>query len=194
MLRGLGTGMLPVALLGMWLCATSLTAQERMAPIPAEKMNDAQRKSAAAFSAVRTTPPTGPFAVMLRVPELMDLTFQWREHVQFRNVLDQRQAEFIILMAARHWTQQYDVEQPRAAPAIKAGLHARHCRCRDRRGRRPRRWRKTRLCSYNLCASCCTTKSVSDATYAARAGQRSASPASWRPPPGRLLLRCWRWS
>ncbi len=73
--------------------SVNIGAQVRMSPIPADKMTDAQKKAAADFAAVRKTDPTGPFAVMLRVPELMDLAFKWREHVQFRSALDQRLTE-----------------------------------------------------------------------------------------------------
>ena len=62
------------------LSRSDLRAQERMPPIPAEKMTEAQKKATAEFAAVRNAAPTGPFAVLLRVPELMDLSFKWRQH------------------------------------------------------------------------------------------------------------------
>src|SRR5439155_19367466 len=81
-----------IALIAALALASSagLRAQERMPPIPADKMTDAQKKAAADFQAARNSAPTGPFAVLLRVPELMDLGFKWRQHVQFRIVLNQR--------------------------------------------------------------------------------------------------------
>jgi len=141
-----------------------LAAQERMPPIPAEKMSGAQRQAATAFAAVRKTPPTGPFAVMLRVPELMDLTFQWREHVQFRNVLDQRQAEFVILLTARHWTQQY-VWNAHEPPALKAGLKPEIIAA-VAEGRRPVQMAEDEAVLYDLCAELQQNHGVSDATYA----------------------------
>lgn len=159
-----GTRALHATVLAALLGGVSLGAQERMSPIPADKMTEAQRKSAAAFSAVRKTPPSGPFAVMLRVPELMDLTFQWREHVQFRNVLDQRQAEFVILIAARHWTQQY-VWNSHEPPALKAGLKPEIIAA-VKDGRRPEQMAEDETILYDLSSELLQNHSVSDPTYA----------------------------
>src|SRR5262245_1041182 len=103
------------------LFSTGLQAQDRLPPIPAAKLTETQKKAVADFRAARNTDPTGPFSVMLRVPELMDLAFKWRQHVQARCVLEQRLAELVILVTARHWTQQYEwnAQQPLA---ITAGL------------------------------------------------------------------------
>src|SRR5690348_17257014 len=101
--------------------AVTAGAQERMPPIPAEKLTDAQKKAAEDFAAIRHSAPTGPFAVMLRVPELMDLSFRWRQHVQSRSALSQRNAEFIILLTAREWTQQYEWNAHQPA-ALQQGL------------------------------------------------------------------------
>ena len=93
------------ALVAALFMSAAAAAQDRMPPIPPDRMTEAQKKAADAFAATRNTQPTGPFAVMLRVPGLMNLTFEWRQHVLLRNVLDQRQAELVILVTARHWTQ-----------------------------------------------------------------------------------------
>src|SRR5258708_5085430 len=91
-----------VLILVLW-SSVGVGAQDRMPPISPDKMSDAQKKAAAEFAAARNSSPTGPFAVLLRVPELMTLSFKWREHVQSRSALDQRLTEFGILIAARHW-------------------------------------------------------------------------------------------
>ncbi|OFZ98923.1 MAG: hypothetical protein A3H35_06500 [Betaproteobacteria bacterium RIFCSPLOWO2_02_FULL_62_17] len=141
-----------------------LGAQDRLLPIPTEKMTDAQKQAAAEFAAVRKSNPTGPFAVMLRVPELMSLTFKWREHVQFRSVLDQRLTELGILIAARHWTQQYEWNAHRPL-AIKAGLTP-DIIAAVAEGRRPRQMADDEEILYDLCTELQTNHSVSDATYA----------------------------
>ena len=46
-------------------------AQDRMPPIPPEKMSEAQKKAAAESSAARG-PLTGPWNVLLRSPELVN--------------------------------------------------------------------------------------------------------------------------
>ena len=144
--------------------SVSLGAQERMPPIPPDKMTDAQKQAAADFAAVRMTNPTGPFAVMLRVPELMTLAFKWREHVQFRSVLDQRLTELGILIAARHWTQRYEWNA-HIPLATKAGL-APDIIAAVEEGRRPSRMAEDEAILYDLCMELQRTHGVSDATYA----------------------------
>lgn len=144
--------------------SVNVGAQDRMPPIPANKMTEAQKKAAAEFAAVRNASPGGPFGVLLRVPELMSLGFKWREHVQFRSVLDQRLTEFGILIAARHWTQQYEWNAHYPA-AIKAGLKQEIVAAVAER-RRPARMAEDEEILYDLCTELQRNQSVSDATYA----------------------------
>jgi 4-carboxymuconolactone decarboxylase len=139
-------------------------AQGRMPPIPAEKMTDAQKKAVADFAAVRMTPPGGPFGVLLRVPELMDLAFKWRLHVADRSVIGQRLTELAILMTARQWTQQYEwnAHEPLA---LKAGLKQEIITA-IAEGRRPPRMADDEEALYDLLSELQRTSSVSDATYA----------------------------
>jgi 4-carboxymuconolactone decarboxylase len=147
------------------LCgATHLYAQERLPPIPADRMTEAQKKVAADFEKARNSAPTGPFAVMLRVPELMDLSFKWRQHVQSRNVLSQKHTEFIILLTAREWTQQYEWNAHYPA-AIQAGLTT-ELAAAIAEGRRPERLDEELTILYDLCTELQHHQSVSDATYA----------------------------
>ena len=152
------------ALVASVVMSSEIAAQDRMPPIPADRMTDAQKKAAAAFTAVRSTQPTGPFAVMLRVPELMNLTFEWRQHVQSRNVLDQRQAELVILLTARQWTQQYEWNAHEPA-ALKAGL-APEIVAAIKDGRRPGRMAEDEAILYDLCLELQQNHSVTDSTYA----------------------------
>jgi 4-carboxymuconolactone decarboxylase len=135
-----------------------------MPPIPADKMTEAQKKAAAEFAASRNAAPTGPFAVLLRVPELMDLTFRWRQHVQSRSALDQRLTEFVILMSARSWMQQYEWNAHEPA-AIKAGLKPEIIAA-VAEGRRPDRMAEDETVLYDLCMELQRNHGVSDATYA----------------------------
>lgn len=145
--------LLPVAVFG----------QDRLPPIPPDRMTDAQKKAAADFAALRNSPPTGPFSVLLRVPELMDLAFKWRQHVQLRCVLDQRQAELVILVTARHWTQQYEwnAHQPLA---IKAGLKQ-DVIAALAAGRRPDLMAEDEAILYDVITELQRNHAVSDATY-----------------------------
>jgi 4-carboxymuconolactone decarboxylase len=145
------------------LSRSDLRAQERMPPIPAEKMTEAQKKATAEFAAVRNAAPTGPFAVLLRVPELMDLSFKWRQHVQARSALDQRLTELAILVTARHWTQQYEWNA-HAPAALKAGL-APEIVAAISEGRRPDRMADDETVLYELLTELQDNHAVSDATY-----------------------------
>ena len=144
--------------------SVNLGAQSRMPPIPADKMTDAQKKAAADFRAIRKTDPTGPFAVMLRVPELMELAFKWREHVQFRSALDQRLTELAIIIAARHWTQEYEWNAHYPL-ALKAGLKPEIIAAVEE-GRRPSHMAEDEEILYDFCTELQRTHGVSDATYA----------------------------
>lgn len=152
-----------MVILALLSCAP-LRAQDRMPPIPADKMTEAQKKAAAEFAATRNSAPTGPFGVLLRVPELMDLGFRWRQHVQSRSALDQRLTEFVILMSARHWTQQYEWNAHDPA-AIKAGLKPEIIAA-VAEGRRPDQMAEDETILYDLCMELQRNHSVSDATYA----------------------------
>lgn len=150
-------------ILALCSCAP-IGAQDRMPPIPADKMTEAQKKGAAEFAAARNSAPTGPFSVLLRVPELMDLGFKWRQHVQFRSVLDQRLTEMAILITARDWTQQYEWNAHYQA-AIQAGLKP-DIVAALADGRRPERMADDETILYDLCTELQRNHSVSDATYA----------------------------
>jgi 4-carboxymuconolactone decarboxylase len=157
------TRIVALAVAFVLLSRSDLRAQERMPPVPAEKMTEAQKKVAADFAAVRNAAPTGPFAVLLRVPELMDLSFKWRQHVQARSALDHRLTELAILVTARHWTQQYEWNA-HAPAALKAGL-APEIVAAIGEGRRPDRMAEDEAVLYELLTELQRNHAVSDATY-----------------------------
>src|SRR6202040_2703907 len=136
----------------------SLGAQDRMPPIPADKLTEAQKTAAAEFRAARNADPNGPFGVLFRVPDLMTLGFKWREHVQFRSVLDQKLTEFSILMAARQWTQQYEGNAHYPA-ALKAGLKP-DILAAVAEGRRPAQMADDEAVLYDFCTELHLNQSV----------------------------------
>jgi 4-carboxymuconolactone decarboxylase len=95
---------------------------------------------------------------------LMTLGFKWREHVQFRSVLDQRLTEFAILIAARQWTQQYEWNAHYPA-ALKAGLKPEIVAA-VAEGRLPAHMADDEEVLYDFCSELHRNQSVSDATYA----------------------------
>jgi 4-carboxymuconolactone decarboxylase len=139
-------------------------AQVRMLPIPADRMTEAQQKAVAEYEAARGSNPSGPWMVLLRVPDVMSLAFKWRQHLQFGSVLDQRLTEFAILIAARSWTQQFEWNAHHPL-ALKAGLDAKIIQA-VAEGRRPERMAEDEEILYDFCVELERNKSVSDATYA----------------------------
>ena len=101
----------------------SIPGHDRMPPIPKEDWTDAQQQAAARFEEMRGQGVFGPFAVMLRSPEVMLRAGAMGDYMRYHTVLPPRLNEFVILITARHWTQQFEwyVHQP---AAIKAGLSA----------------------------------------------------------------------
>jgi 4-carboxymuconolactone decarboxylase len=141
-------------------------AQERMAPIPADKMTEAQKKAAAELVAGRrgTDGVFGPFVPLLRSPELMNRAQKLGEYVRYDNVLGPRLNEMVILMTARLWTQQYEWNAHQPA-AIKAGLKPEIVSA-IAEGRRPVEMAEDEAIVYDFCMELRENKSVSDGTYA----------------------------
>src|SRR6476646_12092090 len=86
----------------------TMATADRMPPIAAEKMTADQKKAAEEFAAGRGYSARGPFAVMLRSPEVMLRAKAMGDYLRFRNVLPKRVSEMVILITAREWTQQYE--------------------------------------------------------------------------------------
>src|SRR5882757_3364997 len=106
-----------------------------MPPLPADKMTDAQRKAAAEMIAGPRKGVKGPFIPLLRSPELMNRLQKVGEYLRFESSLQPRISEFLMLIVARRWTQQFEwaVHLPLA---LKAGLNADSARSLAH-GRRP---------------------------------------------------------
>lgn len=138
-------------------------AQDRMPPIPPEKMTEAQKKGVEEFRAARNAGVGGPFVPLLRSPEVMNRARAMGDYLRFKSVLPPRLSEFAILIAAREWTQQYEWDahytlamQAGLNPAVAAALAE---------GRRPSGMAEDENIIYTLCTELHHTKDVSDATY-----------------------------
>jgi len=145
--------------------AISVSAQDRLPPIPADKMTEAQKKAVAEYKDLRKTDLTGPpWTVMLRDPDWIVPALEMRLHVQARPVLGNKLTEFAILIAAREWTNNYEWNAHSAA-AAQAGLNAAIIAA-VADGRRPEHVADDEEILYDFCAELLHNKSVSDATYA----------------------------
>ena len=104
------------------IIAPALRAQNRMPAIPESQMTEAQREAVEEFKAARdTTRFGGPFVPLLRSPEMLSRARNVGDYVRFNSALPPRLSEFVILITARHWTQQYEWTA-HAAIAARAGL------------------------------------------------------------------------
>jgi 4-carboxymuconolactone decarboxylase len=140
------------------------TAQDRMPPIPAEKMTEAQKKAAAEFAAVRKQEVFGPFAALLRSPEVMLRASAMGDYLRFRSALPPRLNEFAIILVARHWTQQFEWQTHYPA-ALRAGLDPEIAKA-VADGRRPDGMSDNEQIIYDFLTELFHNASVSDPTYA----------------------------
>lgn len=144
--------------------AVPAVAQDRMPPIPAERLTEAQKKAIQEFEAARKTGLSGPFWPLLRSPEVLSRARAMGDYLRFTSVLPPRLSEFVIIITARQWTQNYewDVHAPLAEkgglkPSIIAAVAE---------GRRPDGMADDEELLYTFCDELHRNRSVSDATYA----------------------------
>ena len=146
----------------LWCCSIA-QAQDRMPPIPAEKMTEVQKKAAADHAAARGS-LTGPWNVLLRSPELMGRVRGTSDYVRFNGALPPRLSEFVILITARQWSQGYEWNAHHPL-ALKGGLKPDIAKAIGD-GRRPQGMAEDEEALYDFCTELLRNHSVSDATYA----------------------------
>jgi 4-carboxymuconolactone decarboxylase len=135
-----------------------------MPAIPEGEYTEAQKKAAQAFFETRKAPVFGPFAALLRSPELITHAQAMGEYLRYRSAIGHRLSEFAILITAREWTQDYEwsVHQPHA---LKAGLKPEIVEA-VFEGRRPAGMAPDEETLYDFVTELNHTKRVSDTTYA----------------------------
>jgi 4-carboxymuconolactone decarboxylase len=138
-------------------------AQDRMPPIPADKLTDAQKKAAEAFAEGRGYQIRGPLVPLIRSPEVMLRAKAMGDYLRFKSTLGPRLNEMVILITAREWTQQYEWNAHRPA-ATKAGLKAEIIDA-IADGRRPLGMAEDEEIAYDTASEILRLKRVSDATY-----------------------------
>jgi 4-carboxymuconolactone decarboxylase len=135
-----------------------------MPPLAAEDLTTAQAASVAELKRVRGYGPRGPWVPLLRSPELMTRARAMGDYLRFNSSLPPRLSEFVILMAAREWTQQYEWHAHRAI-AIDAGLRPEIVQA-IAEGRHPAGMAEDEAVLYEFCRELNGNKSVSDEIYA----------------------------
>jgi 4-carboxymuconolactone decarboxylase len=154
----------PLALGALLLGTATAHAQPRMPPIPPEQLTPEQQQAVAAFREARKAELTGPFIPLLRSPEVLTRARAMGDYLRFTSRLAPKHSEFVILMAARSWSQQYEwaVHYP---IAIKAGVTVEAARAIAER-RRPAGLTGQDATLYDFCDELLRTQAVSDGTYA----------------------------
>jgi 4-carboxymuconolactone decarboxylase len=146
------------------LLAGAAAAQERMPPIPADKMSETQKKVVADVVSGPRGRLSPPFVPVLRSPELLARLQKVGEYLIYHNSLDPRIFELCVMMLARQWTQQFEWRHHYPL-ALKAGI-GQDTLDAIAEGRRPAALAQDEAIAYDFVSEVLANKSVSDATYA----------------------------
>jgi 4-carboxymuconolactone decarboxylase len=139
----------------------------RLPPLSArrsDKLSEAQKKAIEEFKAARSADISGPFVPLLRSPEVMTRARAMGDYLRFRSSLPPRLSEFVIILTARRWTQQYEWNA-HAPLAVKGGLKETIVKA-VAEGRRPDGMAEDETIVFSLFDEIQKNQSVSDATYA----------------------------
>ncbi|MBI4885658.1 MAG: carboxymuconolactone decarboxylase family protein [Acidobacteria bacterium] len=155
------------------MASAPLHGQTRLGAVPPDKLTAEHRAAMDAFKKARGVDVFGPFVPLLWSPEAMVRAGAMGDYLRYKSAFAPPLSEFIILLAARQWSQQYEwsVHYP---AALKAGV--------DRaivdaivEGRRPPGMSAEQDMLFDFTTELTETKGVSDATYArvlARFGEK----------------------
>jgi 4-carboxymuconolactone decarboxylase len=138
-------------------------AADRLPPLAEEQMTAEQRAAAAEISSGPRGAVIGPFAPLLRSPELMTRLQKVGEYLRFESPLERRLFEMTILFVARWWDQQFEwtFHHPIALevgldPAVADAIA---------QDRRPEEMDAAAAAVWDLLDELHRTRRVSDATY-----------------------------
>jgi 4-carboxymuconolactone decarboxylase len=138
---------------------------DRFRPLAADQLTAEQKTMVNDLLAGSRTSLGGPFNVLLRSPEMGNLSQKLGEYIRFRNSVPRRLNEMAILMTARWWSSQYEWFAHRPL-AIEAGLSASVV---DdlQAGRRPAAMKPDETVIYDFCSELRERRRVSDGTFKA---------------------------
>lgn len=157
-----GTSLLGLASAGRAEAAEGVA--DRMPPIPADKWTEAQKKAAEEITSGPRKDLVGPFIPLLRSPEYMSRLQKVGEYLRYKTNLGSNISEFIILLIARHWTQQFEWYSHESL-ALKAGINPETIKA-IAEGRRPAAMTADEEMIYEYVAELLLHQSVSDPAYA----------------------------
>ena len=140
-------------------------AEDRLPPLTEEQMTPEQRAAAAEISAGPRGAVIGPFAPLLRSPELMTRLQKVGEYLRYESPLDRRLFELTILWVARWWDQGFEWSYHHPL-ALEAGLDPAIVEALAE-GRRPDGIDGDAAAVWDVLDELFRTRGVSDATWAA---------------------------
>jgi len=140
-------------------------AQDRLPPIPAGDLTPEQRDAIDELRRTRGTELRGPWIPLLRSPEVLSRARNMGDYLRYESSLPPELSEFLIVMTAAEWRQQYEWHAHRAI-ALDAGVPAKTLDALAE-GRRPHDMTAEHAALYELFTELHRNHSVSDTTYAA---------------------------
>jgi 4-carboxymuconolactone decarboxylase len=143
--------------------SSHLSGPERLGAVPADRLTPQQREAVNAFRRARGTDLFGPFVPLLWSPEVMVRAAALGEYLRERSVFPPPLSEFMILIAARHWTQQYEWSL-HGPIAIRSGVEPAVVDA-IAEGRRPARMSDEQEILYDFCTELLRQQGVSDPAY-----------------------------
>lgn len=164
MRRAMGCSLLTMLAMSF---ASVVAAQDRLPPLAYDELTQDQRAAWEEYGQVRDggTPGGPPWSVILRVPELLGPSVRMRlQNQRGDSPLPQIDAELVILMTAREWTQHYEWNAHSRA-ALRLGMDESVVDA-IREGRRPDRMSREQEVLWDFTHELLHNKSVTDETYA----------------------------
>lgn len=139
-------------------------ALPRMAPLAVADYTEEQAEVATQFEATRGVKVAGPFALLIRSPEVLKHGQALGAFLRYRCSISGPLSEFAILVIAREWTQNYEWHI-HSAIALRSGVDP--AIVEDLRvGRRPNAMSEQQATIYDLSTELLRDRKVSDDTYA----------------------------
>jgi 4-carboxymuconolactone decarboxylase len=135
----------------------------RFKPLTAEQLTPEQQTMVDDLLSGTRTSLEGPFNVLLRSPEMGNLSQKLGEYLRFRTAVPKRLNEMAILMTARWWSSQYEWYLHKTL-ALSAGLNAAVIDA-IQAGRRPAQMQPDEAVIYDFCTELRDRRRVSDGTF-----------------------------
>ncbi|WP_337997499.1 carboxymuconolactone decarboxylase family protein [Oleispirillum naphthae] len=161
--------LLATALTVVLVAGTAFAAEDRMKPIPTEKLTAAQKEAVEKLSegapagAPKRSVGRGPWVPLLRSPEFLNRIQRAGAYLRYESAYKPNLSELVILITAREWSNQYEWFAHQKL-ALKAGIKPEVIAA-IAEGRRPAGMTADEEMVYDFLDELIRNKSVSDAAY-----------------------------